>query len=151
MKRDLLSLTALVLAASVSVVAVRSQKTLKQQMTEVEAPAVRALVQDRLTGARIDLPSLLPLESSRLLADQRPTVLWILDLARCPDCFDNLGPWSRLETLEDHRLVLAYIGTPTGVVKGRLRSLTTTRVFQDDTRASCGDARSDPPQYQAPA
>lgn len=130
MKRDLLSLTALVLAASVSVVAVRSQKTLKQQMSEVEAPAVRALVQDRLTGARIDLYSLVPLESSRLLADQRPTVLWILDMARCPDCFDNLGPWSRLETLEDHRLILGYIGTPSGVVKGRLRSLTKTRVFQ---------------------
>lgn len=40
--------------------------------------------------------------------------------------FDNLGPWSRLETLSGHEFLLVYTGTPSGTVEGRLRSLTTT-------------------------
>lgn len=130
MKRDLLSLIALVLVASVAVVTISSQRTLRQQMSEAEAPAARAVIQDRLTGARIDLESLIPRGSSHSTPEQLPAVVWILDMARCPDCFDNLGPWSRLETLGGHRFLLVYTGTPSGEVEGRLRSLTTTRVFQ---------------------
>lgn len=130
MFREVTGLSALALAICIAVLAVRSQKTLDQEIVRLEGPAARMLAQDRLIGGRIDLASLVPQSALRAEVDASPTVVWLLDMERCPDCFDSLGPWSRLETLEDHRFLLVYTGTPSKTAKARLRSLTTTEVIQ---------------------
>ena len=130
MLRELIGIAALAMVVGFAVLAVRSENAANHEIARLEAPAARTLVQDGLIGRRIELASLAPPGELPAGLGAGPVVLWFLDMEICADCFDNLGPWSRLETLEGHRFLLVHTGTPTETVRGRLRSLTRTQVVE---------------------
>lgn len=134
-KAELITVAALAMAVTVAIVAVRSEKVLRQQVVRMEEHVARTQVHDRLVGTTIRGGVL-------AFGADRPgdaivgrTILWILDLERCPECLDELGPWTRLEALDDHAFVLALVGSPHASHLTKLRVMKRTSVLMS-TRAS---------------
>lgn len=93
-------------------------------MERQRAVANRAIVRDRLIGRRITVDAWVaaPDPGGR----HRPVLLWLLDVDRCPACFDSVVGWMDLERLADHDLLLILVGEVTPDVQARLRLLRRT-------------------------
>lgn len=128
-KRELASIAALAMAVTVAVVAVRSERALRQQVVRMEKHVARAYVQDRLVGTTIDGAALAFGDEPPGHAIAERTVLWILDLERCPECLDELGPWTRLEKLDGHAFSLVLVGLPSPAHLTKLRVMKHTHVL----------------------
>ena len=127
MFREATITAALVLAVLAIAVAWSRNSALQADLARDRASALRAQIQDRLMGTTVDLSSWTE-GGEREPGLGTPTVLWVLDLDRCSGCFDQIGPWARLELLPDHNLVLLIVGEVGSAEEARLRVLRRTSI-----------------------
>lgn len=125
---DGITVAALLLALMVAGLSQRRTAVLRETIHQMRLSSLRAEAQDRLTGRRIDLPSLGLDRPATRASEARPLLLWIVDLDNCDGCFDGVGEWTRLERLEDHDLALLLTGESAYGVQARLRALRRTLV-----------------------
>ncbi len=100
---------------------------------------VRMTIQDRLPGLLVSLEGagwlhwLGSEELSGGIAD-RESVVWFLDVDRCPTCLREVGPWNRLAETNQFNMIVVFLdregdGLPSRIFKNTLFAETSSQAL----------------------